>query len=177
MSPKHLAALALAGTALAAAGCGSSTKDSTTTAATVATTAASTTAPATKNLVAAGTPLSRAQLIAAGDKICAHANALHAANLIKSNAQFVPAFLQAAAYDRAEFNELQQLVPPTAMAKAWQQVLVDLQTAAQDTTTVVGYVQKKETKSARSFYDALTAARQKAAKIAHHYGFIACSRT
>ncbi len=134
MSRKQLAALALAAISLAAAGCGSSKSEATSTAASTTTASAKTTStsvaeppattlPTVKVTVARGKPLTRAQWIAKGDKICGRYQAEIETLSVKKVSELPRVLPQEAAYVRAELGQLVKLVPPAAHAKEWQQLL------------------------------------------------------
>lgn len=117
--------LALGATALIASGCGSS---KTNTVASTATTTSTNTEPTPPSVVvAAGRPLTRGQWLKRGDAICARLNSWLATNPVKSAADFAVVLPQAAAYERAEFESLVKLVPPTNHRRDWQEFLRDTQ--------------------------------------------------
>ena len=159
-----LTVLAIATTMLAASGCGNSSKTVSTTisGSTAATTnAAETTseakAPVTTPApsapvkvatvqVATGTPLAKAQWIAAGDAICAHLQTELAANPVKGTKTFAVVFPQAAALERVEVSELGKLVPPRSNTKDWQTLLTKSLESAENTATLGRAAQTREIK-------------------------------
>jgi hypothetical protein len=127
----QLFALALAAIALAATGCGGSSKSATGNAAattpSTARTAPTPTRPAHTIALATGTPLTRARWIAKGDAICARVNREVAgtpANSVSDYARLLP---QIAAYYSKEATDLSKLVPPTSMAHDGEQIVNGLQ--------------------------------------------------
>jgi hypothetical protein len=134
MLPMQLAAFGLVAAALVVAGCGKSSKaESTATTATAASTPTATTAPTTTAAnvthikVRSGTPLPRTTWIRRGDAICARTNVKLNSTTVKTPQDFARLLPQAAAYDHAEAVELSKLVPPTAMASDWTQVVVGIE--------------------------------------------------
>jgi hypothetical protein len=125
--------LTLAVTALVVSGCGKSGKTTTTAAATTppTTSSAASTAtsaelpPGTTVKVATGTPLTRVQLIAKGDTICARANRLVDTVNVTSKNEALAGFGRALVYEAAEEKELVKLVPPASMAQDWGTIVND----------------------------------------------------
>lgn len=138
MLPTYFAAaLTLAIVVAVVSGCGGSSKTVATTSAvsTTTPTTISTTTPTTSSggehpgsavaevRPASGTPLTRSAWLATGDAICARLNAQLTADTVKSAHEFAEVLPQTAADERAEFKQLVKLVPPTSMAKDWQEFL------------------------------------------------------
>jgi hypothetical protein len=133
MPRTRLAALALAATTVAVAGCGGSTKSSS------QTTASSGTPPEsvshTDSVAQSKAPtkqLTRAELIARGDEICARVNARRNAITIRTPAD-VALLVPLAAYERTAFDELGNLTPPASMAADWKIIVATAQALAEDT--------------------------------------------
>jgi hypothetical protein len=136
MSSKQLAALALTTAALAAIGCGSSSKSvssksaSTSSAASTASTRTVTptelprvTLPVASVKIASGKPLTPARWIARGDAICGHLQGELEKTAIKRLADLPRVLPRWAAYVRVEVGQLAKLVPPASKASGWQQYL------------------------------------------------------
>jgi hypothetical protein len=178
-------ALALAAIMLVASGCGGSSKTdstakvaNTTSTATTATTA-STTAPThtvTAVKVATGKPLTHAQLIAAGDAICAQANTKRRAVVVITPKDLARNLPQIAIYDNTETNELGELVPPASMAHQWAQILADFQAVGEYVSNMSQYAQANNLTSVHAFYVKAEASHEKAIVIAKQAGFKRCSR-
>lgn len=146
MKGSRLLALVLGAATLVAAGCGGS-KSAATTASTPSTAsqtasqaATQTAATSTASTIAAGQPLTSAQLIDQADAICYGVNAKRAAITITSNAALAQALPRVAAYDREELSELSKLVPPASMAKDWKAIILRTQTVANDTAKLVAFL-------------------------------------
>ena len=149
----QFAALTLAVTALAASGCGESSKttsnSSATTTATASTTGASgpTTPPATSVKVATGAPLSRARFIAAADAICAQTNTKLAAVTVITSKEFARQLPEVVIYDTTEISELSKLVPPPALAHDWETILTDFHGFTEDSNLVAQKLKAKDPKT------------------------------
>lgn len=177
MQHTRLAALALAAAILTVSGCGGSSKtSSTTTAASTtapATTASTTTATSTKT--ATGPPLTRIELIAKAEPICARANAELNSTTIKSRAELARALPQAAAYDQVEATELSNLVPPASMASDWKQIIAGLQTFGDDTDKAGEDLESGSSEAAGSVYAAAKKGHEQLVAIAKRDGFKQCA--
>ncbi|HEV7936503.1 MAG TPA: hypothetical protein VGP18_00580 [Solirubrobacteraceae bacterium] len=194
MSHIRLAALALTAVSLALGGCGGSSKTTASTVAATATTTAdstqatSTTAAgasvpaATIVRVASGTPLTRAQLIAKGDAICAHVNA----EVDKVDTQpNVPASVElrevlegypkVARYETTETNELSKLVPPAALAHDWGLIVNDFHRYVQYADALASDAEAKNIKAIGPLIQPAEAVHEKLNAIAAHDGFKSCS--
>lgn len=137
------AALALTAVILTAAGCGGSSKTTSTetsaaaTAPTTSTTGATTQATATVAAKpASGKPLTRAEWISKGDAICAHLNTQLDATPIKTVAEFARVLPQAVLYERAALAQLSTLVPPPSEASNWRHILTNVAEWANDSAKV-----------------------------------------
>ncbi len=148
MSPKQLAALVLAATALTAAGCGSSSKSQSSTTATnttaASTAAATTTAPSpttttTSVTIASGKPLSHAVWIAKGDAICAQMIARLGTLQIKTREDYARVLPQGAAFERAAVASMSKLVPPASKTNDWRNIVTAVQFFAENTIRTIPY--------------------------------------
>jgi hypothetical protein len=197
MSHSKLAAIVIAAVALGVSGCGGSSKTgSTTTVAstptqtttaqttstqtTTAQTSSTTTTPVLPSTgepikIKSGTPLTRRVLIAKAEPICERANTELDSTKIKSIEDYARVLPQTASYDRIEANELSKLVPPAAMAKAWTEIVTDLQKFGEYTEMVAEYAQAKKFTTAVPIFTAGRATHEKLAGIAKRNGFKECA--
>jgi hypothetical protein len=160
----QLAALALVATSLAASGCGGSSKTETATSAATPTATTSTTTdvasttsplpPATPVKVATGKPLTRAQLIAKADAICARTNVKVDAVSTRVDAptsvvkkEIAQGFPRVAIYERRETNELIKLVPPASMAHDWGLIISDFHRYVEYADAAARYAEAKNLKA------------------------------
>jgi hypothetical protein len=179
----QIAALALAATALAVSGCGGSSKTvSTTTAAAVSTTATTSTATtgtattSTPATTAAGKPLTRTELIAKTDAICARITAKRSSTKFteaKDYAHLVPPL---AAYEQAEAAELIKLTPPASMAGEWKQIASRVQTVANDTATIGHDILTNQDSAGGALLTKTTAILVQMNAIAKRDGFTSCAQ-
>jgi len=153
-------------------GCGSSKTES-------ASNSASTAAkvPATANVpIATGKPLTRAQLIAQGDAICASAKAKVKTLGGNSNAEVINLLPQAAIYYNAEAENLSKLVPPASLSRDWKKIVDDMESVSQYTNGTARYAKEKQEKTAARLYNQGLKVREHALAIAARDGFKDCSK-
>jgi hypothetical protein len=178
----QLAALALVTISLAASGCDGSSKSKTTSTAaaatTTSTTAATTTATTPSITVTAptGKPLTRAQLIARADTICAGTNQKLSTISVVDKNEFARVLPQVAIYFSGETNELSKLAPPKSMTQGWTQLLSDFRLYSEYTNTVAKYAQVNNFHSAAPLIHDAEELHQKLVILAKHEGFTHCSR-
>jgi ABC-type Fe3+-hydroxamate transport system substrate-binding protein len=192
MSHTQLAALALAAASLALCGCGGSSKTTVSTAASSAaattattTTIASTSLPAATTVkVAVGAPLTRAQLLAKGDAICARINvqvdkvttqASSSPNV--SRQEFYEGIPKVARDYATEANELSKLVPPASLAHNWETILSDLHRYVQYEDLAAHEAEVKDAKAIVALIAPAEAIHAKLDAIAKRDGFRYCSVT
>jgi hypothetical protein len=174
----QLAALALATTALAAAGCGSTSKQSSTDGS-VGGSTTTMTATATSSKPITPQPLTRAKLIAQANVICRQVNARRAKMRImeiktpQDYARFVPPF---ASYQQAMFAKLDKLIPPASMAKDWIQILAQAKTLADDMTRIGEYAKANEIGEVDGMLPPSTKAQEQMIVTAKRDGFKDCAR-
>jgi hypothetical protein len=179
----QLAALTLAVTALAASGCGGSSKDTANPNATTGTTTpgatdTSVSAPSSTGIkVATGKPLSRARFIAAADAICAKTNTKLAAVTVITTRELSRQLPQVVLYDATETNELSKLVPPTSLAHDWSTMLNDFHQITEYSRTVTKDVQAHNMKAASPIIVSAQNLRQELNRVATRAGFKHCNRT
>lgn len=84
---------------------------------------------ATSSQASARTPLSKAQLLAAGESVCRHLNKELAASkdVIRTQADYARVAPQRAAIVSASMVELKKLTPPASIAGDWQKIVSDRQ--------------------------------------------------
>ena len=183
----HPASIALTAVAFAASGCGgSSTSTQTTTVASTqpaATTTAQSTATtpvvtthATTVKLATGTPLTRAAFIAKGEAICARTNAELSSSVVKSHQDLLRVLPQAAIYDKTEAQELSRLVPPSALAQSWTQIVNDFQRFGEYSDRVAEYARANDRKSQQSLTTTAEKLHEKVAALAKRDGFNECAQ-
>jgi hypothetical protein len=126
---------------LAMAGCGGSSKDGAGTSATVTPPNSGPTATPT----AARVP-SSANMVAAAEAICMRLNAALAAEhtTVPSLGAIAGAAAHRAAVEEAALSELAKLEPPTAIARAWRQMIAYRRTLASDLVELSQKAQRKE---------------------------------
>jgi hypothetical protein len=157
--------------ALVMSSCGSSKTGS---ASNSASTAAKIPAAATVP-VATGKPLTRAQLIAQGDAICANAKAKIKTLVGNTKAEIINLLPQGAIYYNAEAENLSKLVPPASLSRDWKKIVDDIESVSQYTNGTARYAKEKQEKTAARFYKQSLKAREQALIIAAHDGFKNCS--
>lgn len=182
MLHSQFAALGLAATALAASGCGNSSK-TTSSASIPQTTAAQSTTNAqtaptshTKEIkIKTGPQLTRAALIAKGDAICTRIDAQLEAAKNSTEQDLARDLPLAATADQQEAAELSKLVPPTAIAKDWSEILNDIQAFSVYTAKAAGYAETGKFPEATSLVVAGNAVQKKFTILARRDGFKVCS--
>src|ERR1700729_1019990 len=117
----QLVALSLVAIASAIAGCGESSK---------------------------ATPLSKAELIAKADAVCAHVMVQYHANGYTTTQSIVSRAPRVAAAEQTGVAELRKLTPPASMASDWQQIVENAQTIANDTAKLGQYAKENNLKAA-----------------------------
>ena len=184
MSPKQLAAMALAAAALTVAGCGGSKNNSTTTtsAATATTPAQSTSATNTTAAasgepikISTGTPLARSTWIRKGDAICARANSRLSTTTAKTVQDFARLLPQSAGYEREEATQLAKLTPPHGMEADYQQLVTDLQRFSEYSSKAGEYAARNKWQEALPIATAGNKSQEQLIRIAKHDGFKVCS--
>lgn len=185
MSRTRLAALTLAATALAASGCGGSSKNTASPSATATTgtiaaggAGASESIPSPASIKAAtGKPLSRARFIAAADAICAKTNTKLAAVTVITSKELARQLPQVVIYDATETDELSKLVPPASLAQDWSRILNDFHRFTEYSRAVAKDVQAKNIKAASPSIVAAQKLHQELNATATRDGFRHCNRT
>jgi hypothetical protein len=149
MSHARLAVFAFAAGALAAPGCGASSK------------AAS---------------LMRGELIAKADAICSRVHAEYHANGYRSIQDMARLAPRLASYEQTAVAELRKLTPPASMANDWRQIVAGAQTVASDTAKLGRYAKENNLKAATALYTASGQVERQALATARRDGFKACTQ-
>lgn len=139
---------ALAASALTAAGCGESAK-----------------------------PLTRAQLLARADAICARINKKLSATNIKSEQDIVRIAPQLVADEQQGLAELNKLIPPGSMADDWKTIIAGAQTLADSTAKLGEDVKAKDVKAAHTLIEEANKVQQRTITVAKRDGFKDCSQS
>jgi hypothetical protein len=120
--------------------------------------------------------LSRSELIARANTVCAHMR-----TQVRSTApphteqEGIRAFEQAAIYEQAAWAELQKLRPPAALASDWRQLLEDLKTLASDSRTYAAYIRDHNSSGAKTLATSFGPVRQRTAAIVTRDGMSECA--
>lgn len=178
----QIAAFALAVTMLAVAGCGGSSKTTSSSkpakapTSTAAATVSTTITPATIVTVASGKPLTRAQWIAKGDAICSHMNKqIDASPAVESITDYARVLPQVAVYNKAAAAELSKLVPPASKRSDWNRVVKDIQLVGEYAVRTGEYAQANNLTAFRSLLNKGQTFYTQAAAITKRDGFKKCS--
>jgi hypothetical protein len=150
MSYPPLVALALAAVALAAAGCGKSTDS-----------------PA----------LTRSQLIAKADPICAGVNhELTIVNAVTKRQSLRRVAVEVGIYDQRAFAQLKKLKPPAAMTSDWNVILTSIHTLGKDIPELGEIASAKNPKLNAKILGEFNTAQSDRATAAAHSGFDNCAK-
>jgi hypothetical protein len=180
MSHTRLAAVALTATTLAASGCGGSTTKSqsanSTNAGTSAGQPATTPQPPTRaEAPARGPRLTRAELIAKADAICARLNR-QAGSVRNTSLRGVGSTAPlVAGYFRAAFAELRRLTPPAAMARDWKAIVSDIQPVAGEVVIMGKYASDNDPASTAKVESRIARVQLHRIAIAKRNGFRDCA--
>jgi hypothetical protein len=164
----QLAALALAVISLVASGCGGSSKTGST-----ATAAALPPIPAAATT---GKPLTKTELIATADAICAHTNHKLSGLTIVDKNEFARLIPEVAVYFASEAEELNKLVATGAIKPSWATMLKDFYRYGEDVGQVARYDQAKNFKASVPILQTAEALHQELEVLAKHEGFTNCAR-
>jgi hypothetical protein len=146
MIDRRMGALVLGVIALAAPGCGKSSK-----------------------------PLTRAQLISQADAICKRVNAKLKASKISSKQDIARVVPQLAAYEQQALADLGKLVPPASMANDWKTIVAGAQTLADNTAKLGEYAKENKLKAARGLITTSEKVQRQVQATAKRDGFKECS--
>jgi hypothetical protein len=148
LGARHLAALALAGIALAASGCGGSSAK----------------------------PLTRAELTAKADAICRTVTARLAKNTIKTQQDIARVAGELASFEENALNSLGKLVPPPALAEDWKRFVAGAQTLAENTAKIGEYARANDLKASKNLIVSSQATQKQMTAIAKRDGLKDCEQ-
>ncbi len=169
MLSTKFAVLALAATALAASGCGKSSS-----AATSNNSVGKSSSVASSN-TSDGT-LTKAELIAKADAICATINGLRSTIKLKTKQSYITLLPTLAAAEQNAVGEFRKLVPPASMASDWNQLAADTQTLSTDTARFAQYIKVQNIPATRALGLAAKNIQQHMKAVGARDGFHECGR-
>jgi hypothetical protein len=172
MDRARLVALALAVGAIAAGGCGSSTKPANQ--ATKPSNAA-TQPTGDGSAVRSSSPLTRAQLIAKGDAICYRLNARRAATKIQRRQDYERLVPALAGYELSLASEMRRMTPPASMAHDWQQMVEGTRKIGEATARIRNYADASSKRFSEEVEPILYKGVNQLTAAAKHAGFNDCS--
>lgn len=147
MGRTRLAAVALAATTLALAGCGSSSK-----------------------------PLTRAELTAKANAICKSVTAKLASKTISTQQDIARIAPELAGFEQSALAELGKLVPPAELANDWKQFVAGAQTLADNTAKLGEYAKANNLKAAKGLITSSQAIQQQMVATAKRDGLKSCEQ-
>jgi hypothetical protein len=168
--------LALAAGASIASGCGGTAHTSTRRVADSSSQGADSTPQASASTTATAPALSRSQLIARADAICARVNTHLAHTTVHSSRELVQAAPGIAAFERSALAELKRLTPPVALSADWKTMLGGLELLAQATQKYGEYVGANQTGVATGFAQSVQERQRQVAAVAERDGFQSCGK-
>lgn len=176
----QLAPLALAVTALAISGCGGSSKTTSTATATSAsatTTGTTTTAAAPASSSESGTTkaLTRAELIAKANAICARVKAKGATITVTTRQDYVTLLPSLVTYLQTAVAEMSKLTPPASLANDWQTIVADNRTLAETAGQIVTYANANDLKATSAIVSTLKQTGTQLANVTRRDGFTSCT--
>ncbi len=148
MGPRRLAAVALAATTVAIAGCGGSEK-----------------------------PLTHAELVSKANAICKTVTAKLATkttNSVKDIARVAP---ELASFEQKALSELSKLVPPAYLESDWKQFIAGAETLAENTSKLGEYAKANELKAAGKLITSSETTQHQMEAIAKRNGLTECEQT
>lgn len=147
MGHRSKAAIALTVTALAASGCGSSSK-----------------------------PLTRAQLTAQANAICKTVTAKIASKSVSTEQQISRVASELASFEQTALTNLSKLVPPAELEADWKRFVSGAQTLAENTAKLGEYAKSKNLKSAKALIVSSESTQKQMVVIAKRDGLTACEQ-
>jgi hypothetical protein len=168
MGYTRVVALTLTAAAFAVSGCGGSSSSGSAT--------KSTTSSNSAGNGGTSKTLTRAELIARADVICARVNARLAANVVTYQREIPRAASQLASLERVSLVEFRKLEPPAELAADWKQLIADAQTLAAETVEYGESAKPGKSKNERGLVESSEATRRQAITIAKRDGFVACAQ-
>jgi hypothetical protein len=147
MGHTRLTALALAATALAISGCGSSSK-----------------------------PLTRAELTVKADAICKTVTAKLATKTVKTQQDIARIAPELAGFEQSALAELSKLMPPAELADDWKKFVAGAQMLAENTAKLGEYAKSNNLKGARVLIVSSEATQRQMVATAKRDGLTACEQ-
>lgn len=147
MGPRRLAAVTLAATTVAIAGCGGSEK-----------------------------PLTHAELVNKADAICKTVTAKFAtrsAHSVQDIARIAP---ELASFEQQALSELSKLVPPANLESEWKQFIAGAEMLAEDTSKLGEYAKANNLKAARGVITSSGTTQHQMQAIAKRNGLTECEQ-
>jgi hypothetical protein len=120
--------------------------------------------------------LSRAELIAKADPICARVNARLNSTEIDDQQEIGQLIPPLAVFERMAVAELTELNPPTNLTNDWKQIVVGMRTQAEDMAKYGEYAKSKNMKMANDVLTAGQRTLEQSTATAKHDGFNDCAR-
>jgi hypothetical protein len=124
---------------------------------------------------AAGKPLTRAQLIARGDAICATTTTKLMAIAPRTNTEVKRALPQVAIYLGSEAEDLSRLVAPASMTHDWTLIVNDIHLIGEYESRAYQYFQEKQEQAGGHLYVEANKLNAQSKEIAKRAGFKQCS--
>ena len=169
-----LAALGVVAITLTIAACGSSSKASGTTGSgSGGSTQTSTGAGSAEAKEPAGN-LTREELIAQANAICARANARFSSAKVTSTQELVQKLKDESAYNETQATELEKLVPPASMTRDWSTIVAGVRTIGANTVRVGEYADTQDANAGGRLLIATRTLRSKLSNIAKRNGITEC---
>jgi len=147
MGHRSKAAIALTVTALAASGCGSSSK-----------------------------PLTRAELTAKADAICKTVTAKMASKSASTEQQIARVASELSSFEQTALADLSKLVPPAELEVDWKRFVSGAQTLAENTAKLGEYAKSKNLKAAKTLIVSSENTQKQMVAIAKRDGLTACEQ-
>jgi hypothetical protein len=170
----QLTALVLAAATFAASGCGGSSN----TTSTASTSAEQTpTTAAQTQPVYTGPRLTRAELIAKADLICARVNAVRASNKITSKQSLAESAAKLSGAEQIALEEMSKLTPPVSLESTWNSMITGYKATATDIAKIKQAVSDGDTHEIRPLLTRSTVALHQTITEAKSAGFKDCGRT
>ncbi|HTW43515.1 MAG TPA: hypothetical protein VMD79_14510 [Solirubrobacteraceae bacterium] len=128
--------------------------------------------------VAAGPPLSRPVLVARAEAICRRRNAeIDAIKLQGTKPADIERFAsQSTEVEGRALVELARLVPPSSMATAWRQMLIESRSLVKDVAVLADYAKRGDTRVVTTIAKAAKAAKRELLATGTQSGFTDCAR-
>jgi len=147
MGHRSRAAIALTAIALAASGCGSSSK-----------------------------PLTRAELTAKANAICKTVTAKMASKSAKNEQQISQVAGELASFEQTALADLSKLVPPAELETDWKKFVSGAQTLAENTAKLGEYAKAKNLKAGKALILSSENTQKQMVAIAKRDGLTACEQ-